>query len=74
MFLLVALAGMFSLDSIMTILGDEGGDDPMKGTIIGIALLFLMWGIIALMAKWDNIFGKKDDKPNEEQVITEAEN
>ncbi|MHA1775737.1 MAG: VTT domain-containing protein, partial [Promethearchaeota archaeon] len=60
MFLIVIIAGIFGIDPILKLLGEGGGD---SGSIAGIILLYLMWVIIALMAKWDAIFKKKDILP-----------
>lgn len=57
MFAIVVIAGIFGIEPILNLLG-EGGSD--SGAYVGIALLFLMWLIVFLMAKWDSIFKKKE--------------
>lgn len=61
MFLIVAIAGILSIEPILNLLGEGGGD---SGSIVGVLLLFLIWIIIAVMAKVD-IGGKKEDTPEE---------
>ncbi|MHA1519453.1 MAG: VTT domain-containing protein [Promethearchaeota archaeon] len=57
MFTIVVISGIFGITWIMDLLGEGSGD---TGSIVGIVLLFLMWLIIFLMAKWDTIFKKKE--------------
>ncbi|MHA1673960.1 MAG: VTT domain-containing protein [Promethearchaeota archaeon] len=57
MFAIVVIAGIFGITWITDLLGEGSGD---TGAIVGIVLLFLMWLIIFLMAKWDTIFKKKE--------------
>ena len=65
MFLLVVIAGILGIEPILNLLGEGGGD---SGSIAGIILLYLMWLIVALMAKWDSIF-KKNNNNNYHAVI-----
>ncbi len=57
MFAIVVVAGIFGITWITDLLGEGSGN---TGSIVGIALLFLMWLIVFLMAKWDTIFKKKE--------------
>ncbi|WP_371803259.1 hypothetical protein [Candidatus Lokiarchaeum ossiferum] len=61
MFLIVAIAGILSIEPILNLLGEGGGD---SGSIMGILLLYLIWIIVAVMAKVD-VGGKKEDKAEE---------
>ena len=63
MFLIVAIAGILSIEPILNLLGESGD----SGSIVGVILLYLIWIIIAVMAKVD-IGGKKDE---EEPTIKE---
>ncbi|MCF2141684.1 MAG: hypothetical protein K9W44_16650 [Candidatus Lokiarchaeota archaeon] len=71
MFLLVVMAGILGIEPILNLLGEGGGD---SGSIAGIILLYLMWLIVALMAKWDSIFKKNKKRENEVENEVENEN
>lgn len=73
MFTIVVIAGILSIDPILNLLGEGGDSGGNSGAITGVALLFLMWIIIALMAKWDAIFKKNQDKPQEDPYLAENE-
>jgi membrane protein YqaA with SNARE-associated domain len=74
MFTIVVISGILGIEPILNALGEGGGD---SGAIVGVILLFLMWAIIAIMAKWDVMrqkFNKDEHSPEKSSKTSSVSN